>query len=359
MKAAAERAVRLKPVREQVIVITGASSGIGLATARLAARRGARVVAAARSERALRQLAAEIRAQGGEALAVVADVRSEQDVQRIADEATRAFGGFDTWVNNAAMSAYGACVDVTTADLRAIMETNFWGVVYGSRVACVHLATTGGALINVGSVVSDRAVPMQGMYSASKHAVKGWTDALRVELRNAGAPISVTLVKPAPIGTAYDDHAKSYFADQPTHVGPVYSARSVASAILYAAEHRVRDITVGASGHLLSLSSMFPTLTDRLMAAILIPALHSDRLASGPSALEGPTEDLRERGAYPGIVRPSVYTAAVTHPRTTALTMLACAGAAILFARRRTSQTASAAGTSSRNTDRNTVLAHQ
>lgn len=103
-------------------------------------------------------------------------------MRRIADTAINEFGGFDTWVNNAGVSIYGPLVEVSIEDMRQLFETNFWGVVYGSRIACEHLRQRGGALINIGSVLSDRAIPLQGIYCASKHAVKGFTDALRMEL---------------------------------------------------------------------------------------------------------------------------------------------------------------------------------
>src|SRR5262245_40311683 len=121
--------LRLKPVSEQVLVVTGASSGIGLATARLAAARGARLVLVGRSRVALARLAGELGAASGRAIAVVADVAARDEVERAGDEAIRAFGGFDTWVNNAAVSAYGRCLDVTFEDMTRIMDTNFWGMV--------------------------------------------------------------------------------------------------------------------------------------------------------------------------------------------------------------------------------------
>jgi short-subunit dehydrogenase len=302
--------LRLKPVRDQVMVITGATSGIGLSTARLAHRRGARLVLAARSERALTQLGAELGGPAGRAIAVPADVSREQDVERLAAAARGTFGGFDTWINNAAVSAYGKCLDVTLEDMRRIMDTNFWGVVYGSRAACAHLRESGGALINVGSVVSDRAVPLQGPYSASKHAIKAWTDALRVELAYERVPISVTLIKPSAIDTPYALNANNYLDDQPSHTPPVYTPESVAKAILYAAEHPVRDVVVGSAGKVLSLASVLaPRLTDALMTTVILPGTHSGRRREGHPALYQPSEHLRVRGDYQGIVRGSIYTA--------------------------------------------------
>jgi short-subunit dehydrogenase len=325
---------RLKPLSEQVVVIVGASSGIGLSTARLAAARGARVVVVARSRNALDQLVSEIRERGGQAIAVVADATSEDSIRQVAIEAERAFGRIDTWINNAAVSAYGRCLEVTLDDMRQIMETNFWGVVYGSRIACAHLNTRGGALINLGSVVGDHAAPLQGIYSASKHAISGFTEALRMELLHDAAPISVTLIKPSAINTPYAERAKNYLEDQPTHAPPVYAPRSVAKAILYAAEHPVRELVVGSSGKLLALADFVaPGLVDRLMASLLIPATHSGRPRRGRPAMDGPSEDLRETGDYQGVVRGSIYTSIVTHRRA-AVVVFATAAFALGWRRR-------------------------
>ena len=307
--------LQLKPLSQQVIVITGASSGIGLVTARTAAKRGARVVAVARSGDALRQLVDEIRQRGGDAIDVVADVGVEGDVRRVRERALSHYGGFDTWVNNAAGSVYGSCLDVSVHDMKRVIDTNFWGVVYGSRIACEHLVSRGGALINIGSEVSDRAVPLQGVYSASKHAVKGWTDALRAELEYHGAPVSVSLIKPGPIDTPYAEHAKNYLEDAPVHVPPVYSPDSVAEAILHCASHPVRDLFVGSAAKVVStMNKLAPRLTDKFVAKTVIPGTHSGKPRYERDALHEPSEDLRERGRYDGLVRPSLYTTASRHP---------------------------------------------
>jgi NAD(P)-dependent dehydrogenase (short-subunit alcohol dehydrogenase family) len=134
--------VRLKPLSQQTILITGATSGIGLTTARMAASRGARVVAVARNEDALRQLVDEINTSGGEAAYAVADVADEQALRHAAETARQRFGGIDTWVNNAGTSIYGRIMDVPTEDLRRLFDTNVWGVVYGSRIAVENLRET-------------------------------------------------------------------------------------------------------------------------------------------------------------------------------------------------------------------------
>jgi short-subunit dehydrogenase len=346
--------LRLKPIDEQVIVITGASSGIGLATARLAARRGAAVVAAGRSRDALAALVRELRANGGCAIAVVADISALEDVQRIERDAVGAFGRIDTWVNNAAVSAYGSCLDVSIDDMRRIMDVNYWGTVYGSRVACAHLARAGGALVNVGSVLSNRAVPLQGPYSASKHAIRGWTDALRMEVAARGLPISITLIKPSAIATPYAEHAMNYLPHQPTHVPPVYTPRSVARAILHAASHPVREMTVGASASALRAGGiLFPQATEAALARWLLPAMDSGRPRHGRPNLYEPSEDLRERGDYPGWARPSVSALVAAH-RT--LVGAACAAGLCAWG---LGQMVSASGTARPKTRRSTVRAAQ
>jgi short-subunit dehydrogenase len=326
---------RLKNLSEQVIVITGASSGIGLATARMAAKKGARLVLAARSDEALSQLVNEIEQDGGEAVAVTADVGNQEDIRQIAQTAISTFGGFDTWVNNAGVSIYGKIEDVPTTDMRQLYETNFWGVVYGSLEAVQHLKERGGALINIGSTVSERAVPLQGIYSSSKHAVKGFTDALRMELEADGAPISVTLVKPGAIDTPYTEHAKNYMEAKPKHAPPVYSPKVVAETILYCAAHPVRDIFAGGGGKMqAALGQNAPRLTDKLMETVFIKATKSvdPPLSREFNGLDQPSGTLLEYGSYPGKIKEtSLYTTAALHPALTiaAFTGLGLAAAAL------------------------------
>jgi short-subunit dehydrogenase len=240
----------LKPLEQQVIVITGPSSGIGLATALTAAAKGARVVLASRSEKVLEELVQQIRLAGAQAIEVVADVGSRADMERVAQAAIEAYGRIDTWVNNAGNSIYGKLWEVSDEDNRRLFDTNFWGVVNGSLAALPHLRKAGGALINVGSEVSDAVVPLQGMYSASKHAVKGFTDALRVELLEEKAPVSVTLIQPTAVDTPFPEHAKNYMSREPKLPTPQIDPRQVADAILEAASKPTRDVKVGAMSKL-------------------------------------------------------------------------------------------------------------
>jgi short-subunit dehydrogenase len=324
--------IQLKKLNEQTIVITGASSGIGLVTARMAAKLGARLVLAARSAEALAQLTDEIIGSGGDAIHVVADVGHEGDVRRIADTAIRHFGGFDTWVNNAGVSIYGKLLEIPLEDQRRLFDTNFWGVVHGSLAAARHLRGRGGAIINVGSTLSDRAIPIQGTYSASKHAVKGFTDALRMELEADDAPISVTLIKPGAIDTPYPHHAKNYMETEPTVPPPVYAPEVVAHAILYCAEHPERDVFAGGGGKAISMTEKYaPRLTDRVMEWTMTHMQKSDEPPRPleDNGLDKAAGELKERGGgHAYVAESSLYTKASLHPVVTTALLLG-AGLAI------------------------------
>jgi short-subunit dehydrogenase len=331
-------AVQLKKLENQVVVITGASSGIGLTTARMAAERGARLVLAARNEEALAKLSAEIKSNGGEAKYVAADVGNEGDVKKIAAEALNTFGGLDTWVNNAGVSIYGKIEEVSIEDMRQVFETNFWGLVYGSRIAAENLRSRGGSIINVGSTLSDRAIPLQGIYCASKHAVKGFTDAFRMELEADGAPISISLIKPSAIDTPYKEHAKNYLETEPENPPPVYAPETVAQAILHCAENPTRDVFVGGAGKALStLGKYAPRLTDQIMERTMLGQTLSGEPANDNQPLEGLYEPndsrLHERGDYDGhVAESSLYTKASLHPVLTgAAVAIGAAGLAYTF----------------------------
>ena len=261
-------ATELKPLDEQVIVITGASSGIGLATADAAAQQGAKLVLAARSGEALAEIVQTLTGSGGEAIHVVADVADAEQVRRVAEAAIQRFGRIDTWINNAGVSIYGRLDEVSEADNRRLFDTNFWGVVNGSLAALPHLRASGGALINVGSEVSEAVISPQGMYSASKHAVKGFTDALRLEIEELdGAPVSITLIQPTATDTPFPQHARNYMAQEPKLPSPMIDPYDVAEAILEAATEPKREVKVGAVAKLnTAMAKYAPRLGDKMAA---------------------------------------------------------------------------------------------
>ena len=256
---------KLKPLNEQVIVITGASSGIGLATTLLAAESGAKLVISARSEETLNDIAQHIRSEGGEAVAVTADVGDRGDLERLAETAIERFGRIDTWINDAGVSLYSRILESSDDDNRRLFDTSFWGVVYGTQVAMPYLERSNGALINLGSEVSDAVIPLQGMYSASKHAVKGFTDALRVELKHDEVPVAVTLIQPGATDTPFPQHARNYMEQEPALPQPLDDPFDVAKAILEAATHEKRSIRVGMESKLnVAMAKFAPKLADKM-----------------------------------------------------------------------------------------------
>ena len=287
-------------------MITGATSGIGLAAARMAARQGVQLVLAARSDEGLQLAADDVGVIGARAIPVVADVADPEAVDRIGEAAVREFGGFDTWVNNAGISIYGRLEDIPLQDMRRLFDVNFWGVVHGCRTALKHLRQRGGVIVNIGSVVSDRAIPLQGVYSASKHAVKGYTAALRRELEEEDAPVAITLVKPMSIATP-DDRAPSHMAERPTLPPLAYHPDAVANAILRCAERPVRDVVVGSAGHMFStMGRLAPRPTGTYIESV---AFDQQKGKEQTGKLEGnlywPARDGQEQGSYERRVRQS------------------------------------------------------
>ncbi|MGN6278923.1 MAG: SDR family oxidoreductase [Sphingomonas sp.] len=307
--------MKLKALSEQVILITGASSGIGLVTARHAARKGARVVLVARNEGALQKIAAEIEAEGGKALAVAADVGDVTQLAAAAEQAIVAFGRIDTWVNDAGVAIYGRLVDTPDDEHRKLFETNYFGMVHGCCVAVRHLRERGGALITIGSIASDLPSPVLGAYAASKHAIKAYVEALRMELHADDVPISVTLIKPSGIDTPIAQHAANHGPGRAFVPPPVYAPELVADAILYAAEHPRRTITVGGKGRAQVLvGQYFPWLVDKLTPLMRRVLFDVDRAKVADNALVAPARDGRERSGEEVPQKRSLYTAIELHP---------------------------------------------
>jgi short-subunit dehydrogenase len=295
--------IQLKPLKDQVIVITGASSGIGLTTAHAAAKEGAKLVLAARSKQTLDNICREISGSGGDAIAVACDVGKKEDCERVAQEAISRFGRINTWVNDAGVAIYGRLHEVNDEDNRRLFDTNFWGVVYGSLAALPHLKKQGGALINIGSEVSDAAVPMLGMYAASKHAVKGFTDALRIEVERVDqAPVSITLIQPTAVDTPFDDHGKNYM-DKAANLPKqgMIQPEKVADAILWAATKPTPNIKVGMMSKVNTFAAKnMPSLAERMAAGQIQSFKRDEPNTDSEGALHIPSEDGRMHGDHAG-----------------------------------------------------------
>jgi NADP-dependent 3-hydroxy acid dehydrogenase YdfG len=253
-----------RPIREQVVVITGASSGIGRETALRLGRGGAAVVPVARGGRALESLRDEIERLGGRAHPVVADVADWPQVEQAATAAVERFGRIDTWVNNAAVALYATVEQADVDEMRRVVDVGLMGTVHGVKAALPHLRRQGrGAIVNVASVLGTRAVPLQAAYCAAKFGVKGFTDSLRVELERTASGIAVTLILPSSVGTPLFDHARTKMGVRPRPIPPVYDVGTVADAIIFAVEHPRRDIVVGGAGKLLGvMERLSPELVD-------------------------------------------------------------------------------------------------
>jgi NAD(P)-dependent dehydrogenase (short-subunit alcohol dehydrogenase family) len=259
--------MKLKPLNQQVVVVMGASSGIGRAAALDFAARGAAVMCSARDEEGLATVVQEIRSKGGKALAVVADVADPEQMTRLADFTAQEMGRIDTWVHVAAVSVYARFEDTTPAEFARVIEVNLLGQVHGAQAALPHLRRAGrGALIAITSIEGRISEPFQSAYAASKHGVMGFLDSLRLELQREGVPISVTAILPAGINTPLFQKALTRLGVEPRPTAPIYAPELVSRAILYAASHPVRELVIGGAGMAFLLGHrLSPALTDAIL----------------------------------------------------------------------------------------------
>lgn len=253
----------VRDVGDQVVVLTGASSGIGRETALELARAGARLVLAARNQPALDGLVGEVQRLGGRAVAVPTDVSDLAQVAELAQRAVQRFGRIDTWVNNASVSTYATVEQTDAEEIRRVIEVDLLGSVYGMKAALPHVRRTGGTIINVSSALGKRAVPLQAAYCAAKHGVVAFGEALRLELRHGKEPVTVVDVLPSSINTPLFEHARSKIGVLPQPIPPVYEPRVVAEAIVATAQRPVREVYAGLAGRLLATAQRIsPALVD-------------------------------------------------------------------------------------------------
>ncbi|MEH1891134.1 MAG: SDR family oxidoreductase [Nostoc sp.] len=303
--------MQLKPINQQVVSVVGASSGIGRITALEFARRGAKVVVSARSESKLKSLVEEIRSFGGEATFCVADVEVFEQVKVIADKTVEVYGRLDTWVHVAAIGIFATVDNTTAEEFKHVIDVDLLGQVYGAMAALPHLKREGrGALIHVSSMEGRRSLPYQSAYSAAKHGVEGFIEAMRVELQYQKWPISVTSVKPAVINTPFWNNGLTKLGVKPTGIPPYYDPKLVADAILYAAEHPTRDYLVGDVAKILDVVQRFsPSLVDSLLVLVGLDLQRTSEAKSedAPNNFYQPVaEDDRVNGDYGNLVVPSV-----------------------------------------------------
>ena len=300
--------IRLRPLSEQTVVVMGASSGIGREAARQLAAKGARVVVSARDEDALKSLAEEISAHGGQALAVAADTTVAEEVEAVTDRAAERFGGIDTWVQTAAVAVYARFDATTLEEFRRVVEVNLLGAVVAAKTALPHLRRRGqGALVVVSSVEARRSFPYHSAYAAAKHGLDGFLEALRVELHQEGVPISVTNVLPGSINTPLFDKARTKLGVKPMPIFPIYQPSTIARLIVHAAEHPARDLIGGGVAKALLLNQrLSPRMLDAFLVRFGFRTQRSDQPKSehdgdnlfGPMPGMGQVEGSFSRGAW-------------------------------------------------------------
>lgn len=271
--------MKLKRLADQVVVVFGASSGIGRATALRLASKGARVVAAGRNREGLETLATDIRARGGQCITTLAEASDFEQVGNAAKEAVERFGHLDTWIHVAGVGVWSKVEETRPEEIRRVMEVNFYGQVYGAMAALPHIRREGrGALIHISSVEALVSPPYQAAYAASKHALNGFLDSLRVELLAERVPIAVTEVMPAGVNTPLFDKGLCRLGVKPKPVPPMYEPEVVSELIVYAAEHRRRRLYAGgAAKFFMTAESWMPGTSDFVIRMTAIKGQRTDQ----------------------------------------------------------------------------------
>ena len=303
--------MQLKQIQDQVVVVVGASSGIGRETALQFAKKQAKVVVSGRSEAKIASLVDEIRGFQGEVTSVIADVADFDQVKAIAEKAVEVYGRIDTWVHLPATAVFALFEETKPEEFKRVIEVNLLGQVYGAMAALPYLKQQGrGALIHISSIEGIRSLPLQSSYGSAKHGIEGFLESLRVELQHEGIPISVTSIKPSVINTPFWDNAMTRLGVQPAGIPPYYDPRLVVDAILYTATNPTRDFFVGDSARVLDfLQKLSPSLVDALLVQIGFPFQKTDKPKSehdSNNLYEPVLTDTRVDGDFRTMVIPSL-----------------------------------------------------
>jgi NAD(P)-dependent dehydrogenase (short-subunit alcohol dehydrogenase family) len=264
--------------RPEVVVVTGASAGVGRATVRAFARQGAHIGLLARGSDGLEAARAEVEAAGGKALVLPTDVANDAQVEAAAAAVEEAFGAIDIWVNNAMVSVFSPVSEMTPEEFRRVTEVTYLGTVYGTLAALRRMRPRDrGAIVQVGSALAYRAIPLQAAYCGAKHAIQGFTEALRCELLHDGSHIRLTMVQLPALNTPQFGWVKSRLSRKAQPVPPIYQPEVAAEAIVWAAHHDRRELNVGLSTSVVLMANKFvPALADSYLARTGYEAQQTD-----------------------------------------------------------------------------------
>lgn len=268
-----------RPVGDQVVVVTGASSGVGRAIVRALGAKGAKVALLARTEEALENAAKEIREVGGEALVLPTDVSSDVEVENAARAVIVRWGRIDTWINDAMVSVFSPVHEMKAGEYRRVTEVNYLGTVFGSLTALKIMRVQGfGTILQIGSALVYRSIPLQSAYCASKAAIRGFTDSLRCELLHQKSPVKICILELPAVNTPQFDVVRSRLPNRPKPVAPIFQPEIIAKAVLYAAEHPSRELWIGGSAIKAILGQRFiPGLLDRYLGKMGYDAQQTDQ----------------------------------------------------------------------------------
>jgi NAD(P)-dependent dehydrogenase (short-subunit alcohol dehydrogenase family) len=262
----------------RVVVITGASAGIGRATARAFAARGARIGLIARNAEALEAARNEVEARGGEAVVAIADVADAEAVERAAQAVEAAFGPIDVWINNAMTSVLGPIREITPDEFRRVTEVTYLGMVHGTLAALRRMQPRDeGVIIQVGSTLAYRGIPLQAPYCAAKHAIQGFHDSLLAELLHDGSKVRVCMVNLPAVNTPQFRWIRNHMPRKPKPFGTVFEPEVAARAIVWAADHPRRELNVGwGTSQAIIANAFAPGLLDHYLARIGYDQQQSD-----------------------------------------------------------------------------------
>ncbi len=287
----------------KTVVVTGASAGVGRAIALRFGAAGGRIGLIARDAEALDEVKAEIERSGGSALVAPADVADAEAVAAAADGIERQLGAIEVWINDAMVTVFAPVWDITPAEYRRVTEVTYLGAVHGTMAALRHMRKRArGTIIQIGSALAYRGIPLQAAYCGAKYAIRGFTDSLRTELLHDHSAINITMIQLPAVNTPQFDWARTHMRQQPRPVPPVVQPEVIAQAVFRAALHPKREYWIGLSTIKAILANMFaPGLLDRYLARSTVSAQQKPEAAAADRKdnLINPVRGLhRTRGSF-------------------------------------------------------------